>query len=113
MGFTGVEQRPRRIVGEPRTCEHEFDLAVVTELRQRPFQQLAGRGVLPVVEEQESVGSQRQRRALAGLDETLCRCDALWLVEKSKLTKKRGTVAVIRRRQIVDKINASMGWKLV
>jgi mRNA-degrading endonuclease toxin of MazEF toxin-antitoxin module len=49
-----------------------------------------------------------------GLDrETLCRCDALWLVEKAKLTKKRGTVVTIRRRQIVDKINASMGWKLV
>jgi mRNA-degrading endonuclease toxin of MazEF toxin-antitoxin module len=49
-----------------------------------------------------------------GLDwETLCRCDALWLVEKSKLTKKRGAVATIRRRRIVDKINASMGWKLV
>jgi mRNA-degrading endonuclease toxin of MazEF toxin-antitoxin module len=49
-----------------------------------------------------------------GLDwETLCRCDALWLVEKSKLSRKRGSVAAIRRRQIVDKINASMGWKLV
>lgn len=49
-----------------------------------------------------------------GLDwETLCRCDALWLVEKSKLTRKRGTVSAIRRRQIVDKINASMGWKLI
>ena len=49
-----------------------------------------------------------------GLDwETLCRCDALWLVEKSKLTRKRGTVSAIRKRQIVDKINASMGWKLV
>lgn len=49
-----------------------------------------------------------------GLDwETLCRCDALWLVEKSRLSRKRGSVAPIRRRQIVDKINASMGWKLV
>ena len=49
-----------------------------------------------------------------GLDwETLCRCDALWLVEKSSLTRKRGSVTPIRRRQIVDKINASMGWKLV
>lgn len=49
-----------------------------------------------------------------GLDwETLCRCDALWLVEKSKLSRKRGSVAAVRRRQIVDKINASMGWKLV
>lgn len=45
--------------------------------------------------------------------ETLCRCDALWLVEKSRLSRKRGSVAPIRRRQIVDKINASMGWKLV
>ncbi|MGV3660671.1 MAG: type II toxin-antitoxin system PemK/MazF family toxin [Prosthecobacter sp.] len=49
-----------------------------------------------------------------GLDwETLCRCDALWLVEKSKLKTRRGTVSHVRRRQIVDKINASMGWKLV
>lgn len=49
-----------------------------------------------------------------GLDwETLCRCDALWLVEKNKLQGKRGTVSRIRRRQIVDKINATMGWKLV
>ena len=49
-----------------------------------------------------------------GLDwETLCRCDVLWLVEKSKLTGKRGSVSRIRRRQIVDKINAAMGWKLV
>jgi mRNA-degrading endonuclease toxin of MazEF toxin-antitoxin module len=49
-----------------------------------------------------------------GLDwETLCRCDALWLVEKARLTRKRGTVSPLRRRQIVDKINAAMGWKLV
>lgn len=49
-----------------------------------------------------------------GLDwETLCRCDVLWLVEKSKLTGQRGSVSRIRRQQIVDKINAAMGWKLV
>ena len=49
-----------------------------------------------------------------GLDwETLCRCDLLWLVEKAKLTGKRGSVTRIRRRQIVDKINAALGWKLV
>jgi mRNA-degrading endonuclease toxin of MazEF toxin-antitoxin module len=49
-----------------------------------------------------------------GLDwETLCRCDALWLVEKSKLKGKRGTVFPLRRRQIVNKIDAAMGWKLV
>src|SRR5688572_11381320 len=48
-----------------------------------------------------------------GLDwETLCRCDVLWLVEKSKLHQKRGTVSIIRRRQIVHKINAAMGWNL-
>jgi len=49
-----------------------------------------------------------------GLDwKTLCRCDLLWLVEKSKLITKRGSVTRIRRRQIVDKVNAAMGWKLV
>ena len=49
-----------------------------------------------------------------GLDwETLCRCDLLWLVEKSKLTAKRGSVSRVRRPQIVEKINAAMGWKLV
>jgi mRNA-degrading endonuclease toxin of MazEF toxin-antitoxin module len=49
-----------------------------------------------------------------GLDwETLCRCDVLWLVERAKLTGKRGSVSRLRRRQIVDKINAAMGWKLV
>ena len=49
-----------------------------------------------------------------GLDwETLCKCDALWLVEKARLKAKRGTVTPARRRQIVDKINAAMGWKLV
>lgn len=49
-----------------------------------------------------------------GLDwETLCRCDVLWLVEKSKLAGKRGSVSRYRRRQIVDKINAAIGWKLV
>jgi hypothetical protein len=49
-----------------------------------------------------------------GLDwETLCRCDVLWLVEKSKLAGKRGNVSRVRRRQIVDKINAAMGWKSV
>ena len=49
-----------------------------------------------------------------GLDwETLCRRDVLWLVEKSKLANKRGSVSRVRRRQIVDKINAAMGWKLV
>lgn len=45
--------------------------------------------------------------------ETLCRCDALWLVEKSNPKQKRGTLSPIRRRQIVNKINASMCWKLV
>ena len=48
-----------------------------------------------------------------GLDwKTLCRCDLLWLVEKAKLHQRRGVVTRVRRRQIVDKINAAMGWKL-
>lgn len=41
------------------------------------------------------------------MSETTC------LVENAKLTKKRGTVATIRRRQIAGKINESMGRKLV
>jgi mRNA-degrading endonuclease toxin of MazEF toxin-antitoxin module len=49
-----------------------------------------------------------------GLDwETLCRCDALWLVEKTKLRNRRGIVSPVRRRQIVNKITAAMGWNLV
>ena len=30
----------------------------------------------------------------------------------AKLANKRGSVSRVRRRQIVDKINAAMGWKL-
>ena len=39
--------------------------------------------------------------------------EAVGHLHLSKLSGKRGSVAAIRRRQIVDKINASMGWKLV
>ena len=49
-----------------------------------------------------------------GLDwETLCRCDLLWLVERTKLHHCRGSVSRERRKQIVEKINAVMGWKQI
>ncbi|WP_409217101.1 hypothetical protein [Prosthecobacter sp.] len=37
----------------------------------------------------------------------------LWLVEKSKLARQCGSVSHMRRRQIEDKLNAALGWKLV
>jgi mRNA-degrading endonuclease toxin of MazEF toxin-antitoxin module len=47
-----------------------------------------------------------------GLDwETFCRCDLIWLVEKVRLTARRGVVSRERQRQIVDRINAVMGWR--
>jgi hypothetical protein len=59
-------------------------------------------------------GNEVRLNGADGLDwETLCRCGVLWLVEKSQLTGKRGSVSRVRRRQIVDKLNAAMGWKLV
>ena len=45
--------------------------------------------------------------------ETLCRCDVIWLAEKTRLISRRGAVSRVRRRQIVNKINASMGWTQV
>ena len=35
---------------------------------------------------------------------TLCRCDLLFTVEKSKLGRRRGTVTAERRRQIAQRI---------
>lgn len=46
-----------------------------------------------------------------GLDwETLCKCDLVWSVEKSKLRALRGTVTPARRRQIVSTIIRCHGW---
>jgi mRNA-degrading endonuclease toxin of MazEF toxin-antitoxin module len=49
-----------------------------------------------------------------GLDwETLVRCDLLYLVEKSRLHHLRGLVRPERRRQLAQKIVASLGLNLV
>jgi mRNA-degrading endonuclease toxin of MazEF toxin-antitoxin module len=45
-----------------------------------------------------------------GLDwETLCRCDVLFLANKSELTRRRGAVAHERRRQLGQKIIRLVG----
>ena len=46
-----------------------------------------------------------------GLDwATLCRCDLIYSVSRSKLTTLRGTVSLARRRDIIRKIVTSHGW---
>lgn len=98
--FPGAGQHPAVIVSHPDRVAHAGWVNVLICTTQR-----AARA--PKEHEVRLNGSD-------GLDwETLCRCDVLWLVEKTKLTAKRGTVGRIRRRQIVDKMNAAMGWKLV
>ena len=42
--------------------------------------------------------------------ETLCRCDLLFLAEKSDLRNQRGLVTRERRRQMVTRIINSMTW---
>jgi len=49
-----------------------------------------------------------------GLDwETLVKCDLLYLVEKERLYRQRGTVTAVRRRALVQRINACLGFTLV
>jgi len=49
-----------------------------------------------------------------GLDwETLVKCDLLYLVEKERLHRRRGTVTAARRRALVQRINACFGFTLV
>jgi len=49
-----------------------------------------------------------------GLDwETLVKCDLLYLVEKERLYRSRGTVTAVRRRALVQRINACLGFTLV
>ncbi len=43
---------------------------------------------------------------------TLCRCDLLFLVNKSDLKHLRGVVSEERRRHIIVTINRSNGWIL-
>jgi mRNA-degrading endonuclease toxin of MazEF toxin-antitoxin module len=48
-----------------------------------------------------------------GLDwESLCRCDALWLVQKAQLMHRRGSVSPERRRAIGQKIIQLFGLHL-
>jgi len=46
-----------------------------------------------------------------GLDwSTICRCDLVYLVEKSALQNRRGVVSRGRRYQIINTLNRAMGW---
>ena len=47
-----------------------------------------------------------------GLDwPTLCRCDLLYLAQKTELTNLRGTVTAERKRAIIETINVANGWR--
>ena len=49
-----------------------------------------------------------------GLDwETLVKCDLMYLVEKERLYRQRGLVTPVRRRALVQRINACFGFTLV
>jgi mRNA-degrading endonuclease toxin of MazEF toxin-antitoxin module len=49
-----------------------------------------------------------------GLDwETLVKCDLMYLVEKERLYRRRGTVGTVRRRALVQRLNACFGFTLV
>ena len=49
-----------------------------------------------------------------GLDrETLVKCDLMYLVEKEQLYGRRGMVTAVRRRALVQRINACLGFTLV
>jgi hypothetical protein len=46
-----------------------------------------------------------------GLDwKTVCDCELIYLIDASKLTARRGTVTVERRREIVEKLVAANDW---
>ena len=97
--FAGAGPHPAVIVSHPDRVAHADWVNVLICTSQRA-------GLPPRENEVRLNGAD-------GLDwETLCRCDLLWLVEKAKLHQRRGAVTRVRRRQIVDKINAAMGWKL-
>ena len=49
-----------------------------------------------------------------GLDwETLVKCDLMYLVEKERLYRRRGSVGPARRRLLVQRVNACFGFTLV
>ncbi len=48
-----------------------------------------------------------------GLDwETLVKCDLMYLVEKDRLYRRRGSVGVVRQRALVQRINACFGFTI-
>ncbi len=49
-----------------------------------------------------------------GLDrETLVKCDLMYLVEKERLYRRRGSLAVERRRALVQRIHACFGFTVL
>jgi mRNA-degrading endonuclease toxin of MazEF toxin-antitoxin module len=49
-----------------------------------------------------------------GLDwETLVKCDLMYLVEKERLYRRRGSVTAARRRALVQRLNACFGFTLI
>jgi mRNA-degrading endonuclease toxin of MazEF toxin-antitoxin module len=49
-----------------------------------------------------------------GLDwETLVKCDLMYLVEKQRLYRHRGSAGIARRRAMVQRINLCFGFTLV
>jgi mRNA-degrading endonuclease toxin of MazEF toxin-antitoxin module len=49
-----------------------------------------------------------------GLDwETLVKCDLMYLVEKARLYRHRGSVGMARRRALIQNVNACFGFTLV
>lgn len=48
-----------------------------------------------------------------GLDwETLVKCDLMYLVEKERLYRRRGSVGIARRRALVQRLNTCFGFTL-
>lgn len=49
-----------------------------------------------------------------GLDwETLVKCDLMYLVEKERLYRQRGSVTLARRRALIQRINGCFGFTLL
>jgi uncharacterized protein YifN (PemK superfamily) len=49
-----------------------------------------------------------------GLDwETVVKCDLMYLVEKERLYRRRSSVGTVRRRALVQRLNACFGFTLV
>ena len=42
--------------------------------------------------------------------ETLCKCDLVFAVPKEQLTHRRGTVSLVRRREIAERVIRALGF---